>query len=97
MKADTAGFIAMQRVYIEKAKKDRESIRLALLDVLQSAGLPTDFFIQEEIDIFCKNARYIKYTSGKCLSKLLDGRTKDNDACMYTFCHRSDDLLTFSR
>ncbi|KAI9501063.1 hypothetical protein BX070DRAFT_229348 [Coemansia spiralis] len=60
MKADTSGYIALQRIYKEKAEQDKNELIKHVADVLTASRLPADFISQEEIDIFAKNANLLR-------------------------------------
>ncbi|KAJ2862815.1 hypothetical protein GGI22_002097 [Coemansia erecta] len=60
MKADTKGYIALQKVYKNKADQDKSEFVKHMAHVLEEAHLPADYFTQEEIDVFCKNANKLR-------------------------------------
>ncbi|KAJ1844630.1 hypothetical protein LPJ73_005107, partial [Coemansia sp. RSA 2703] len=60
MKADTKSYIALQRVYKQRADEDKAEFSKHIRDVLDSAGLPQDCVSQAEIDTYCKNARRLR-------------------------------------
>ncbi|KAJ2775882.1 hypothetical protein IWQ57_000039 [Coemansia nantahalensis] len=56
MKADTASFVALQRIYKQKADQDKAELVGQLHAVLHDAGLPANHVPAAQIDTFCKNA-----------------------------------------
>ncbi|KAJ1891563.1 hypothetical protein LPJ66_006848 [Kickxella alabastrina] len=60
MKADTKGYIALQRVYKQRADEDKAELAKHIRDVLQAANLPECFITQGEVDTYCKNARRLR-------------------------------------
>ncbi|KAJ2093400.1 hypothetical protein IW140_000857 [Coemansia sp. RSA 1813] len=60
MKADTMGYIALQKVFKSKADQDKRQLAKHVARVLEEAHLPSDYFSQEEIDVFCKNANKLR-------------------------------------
>ncbi|KAJ2881362.1 NEDD8-activating enzyme E1 regulatory subunit, partial [Coemansia asiatica] len=60
MKADTKSYIALQRVYKQKADQDKAELIKHVHQVLESAGLPQTYISQPEIDSFCKNAHRLR-------------------------------------
>lgn len=89
MKADTSGFIAMQHVYLDKAKKDRETFRRGLDSLLDTVNLSRDLFTQDDVEIFCKNARYIKVIFGTCFSNVLNGNIEESEFCTWSIQWRN--------
>ncbi|KAJ1891515.1 hypothetical protein LPJ66_006876 [Kickxella alabastrina] len=60
MKADTKGYIALQRVYKQRADEDKAELAKHIRDVLQAVNLPECFITQGEVDTYCKNARRLR-------------------------------------
>lgn len=56
-KATSATYVALQRLYKDKARRDVAALRVCLGQVLQEAGLPGDAVPSGEIEAFAKNAR----------------------------------------
>lgn len=70
MTADTTGFVGMQQVYREKAKKDIATFTTILHTILQKIGKPTDSISEEQIATFCKNSRNLKIVRGRSLEQI---------------------------
>ncbi|KAJ1819017.1 NEDD8-activating enzyme E1 regulatory subunit, partial [Coemansia sp. RSA 2598] len=60
MKADTQRYIALQRVYKQKADQDKAELTRHIHEVLEAAGLPQTYISQPEIDLYCKNAHRLR-------------------------------------
>ncbi|KAI8326153.1 NEDD8 activating enzyme E1 subunit 1 [Martensiomyces pterosporus] len=60
MKADTRSYIALQRIYKQKADQDKAEVSRHVHETLQMIGLPTDYVSAGEIDTFCKNAHRLR-------------------------------------
>ncbi|KAJ2720102.1 hypothetical protein GGI07_004814 [Coemansia sp. Benny D115] len=60
MKADTKSYIALQRVYKQKADEDKAELTRHVHAVLRDSGLAEDLICQSEIDVYCKNARRLR-------------------------------------
>ncbi|KAJ2671903.1 hypothetical protein IWW42_003165 [Coemansia sp. RSA 1085] len=60
MKADTASYVSLQRIYKQKAESDKRQLRCHLHEVLHDAALPTDHVSSEQLDAFCKNASKLR-------------------------------------
>lgn len=56
MTASTDTYVALQQVYVTKAKQDAGHVRTLVHQHLADAGLPTDKISDDRIDAFCKNA-----------------------------------------
>ncbi|KAJ2717221.1 hypothetical protein H4R19_000165 [Coemansia spiralis] len=56
MKADTASYVELQRIYKQKADQDKAELVAHLQATLRDAGLPADHVPAAQIDAFCKNA-----------------------------------------
>ncbi|KAJ2579620.1 hypothetical protein GGH95_003011, partial [Coemansia sp. RSA 1836] len=66
MKADTKGYIALQRIYKQKAAEDVAQFATHVSRGLTDAGLPADYISSDEIAVFCRNAsnlRLLRFTS----------------------------------
>ncbi|KAJ2871789.1 hypothetical protein GGH93_004546 [Coemansia aciculifera] len=66
MKADTKGYIALQRIYKQKAAEDAAQFATHVARELTDAGLPADFISSDEVAVFCRNAsnlRLLRFTS----------------------------------
>eukprot|EP01114_Cavostelium_apophysatum_P008684 TRINITY_DN2138_c0_g1_i2.p1 TRINITY_DN2138_c0_g1~~TRINITY_DN2138_c0_g1_i2.p1 ORF type:complete len:556 (-),score=166.03 TRINITY_DN2138_c0_g1_i2:41-1624(-) len=60
MTATTTGYIAIQRIYQEKAAKDVQAVFDRVQNILKSVGKSGDFISAEEVKKFCKNAQFIQ-------------------------------------
>ncbi|KAJ2554912.1 hypothetical protein EV175_002428, partial [Coemansia sp. RSA 1933] len=60
MKADTKGYIALQRIFKNKAEQDKAEFARHVANVLEEAHLSADYFSQEDIGVFCKNANRLR-------------------------------------
>ncbi|KAJ2237165.1 hypothetical protein IWW45_001167 [Coemansia sp. RSA 485] len=60
MKADTKSYIALQRVYKQKADQDKAELAEHLQEILKASGLPQTYVSQPEIDAFCKNTHRLR-------------------------------------
>ncbi|CAG8565652.1 5552_t:CDS:2 [Acaulospora colombiana] len=85
MKAYTSGYVALQTVYRQKAKQDVAIIRTRVDDILRSIGRTTDSIHDEEIDVFCKNAAYIKVIRYRSLQEeyISDQKKVEIDAATF--------------
>lgn len=70
MVADTIGFVKMQQIYRDKAKKDINTFHLLLNKILEKIGRPTDSISREQIETFCKNSRNLKVIRGFSLDTM---------------------------
>ncbi|KAJ2730542.1 hypothetical protein IW152_005169 [Coemansia sp. BCRC 34962] len=65
MKADTKGYVALQRIYKQKAAEDAAQFATHVARELTEAGLPADFITPDEVAVFCRNAsnlRLLRFT-----------------------------------
>ncbi|KAJ2008997.1 hypothetical protein GGI04_000802 [Coemansia thaxteri] len=65
MKADTKRYIALQRVYKQKAAQDIAEFAGHVSQVLAAASLPPDYISSDEVAAFCRNAsrlRLLRFT-----------------------------------
>lgn len=67
MKADTAGYVALQTVYKQQAKRDLEEVKLHLANVLAEVGLEGDAVAEAEVEEFVRNASHLKVVRGRSL------------------------------
>ncbi|KAJ2818639.1 hypothetical protein FBU31_005804, partial [Coemansia sp. 'formosensis'] len=66
MKADTKGYIALQRIYKQKATEDAAEFATHVARELTEAGLAGDYISADEVAVFCRNAsnlRLLRFTS----------------------------------
>ncbi|CAN6674869.1 NEDD8-activating enzyme E1 regulatory subunit [Trichomonascus vanleenenianus] len=66
MKADTLGYVKLQNIYKAKARADFEKFKSIYTALLAEAGRP-GAITDEEGELFCKNARFIRYVPGSKL------------------------------
>ncbi|KAJ2789717.1 hypothetical protein GGI18_002240 [Coemansia linderi] len=65
MKADTKGYVALQRIYKQRAAEDAAQFATHVARELTEAGLPADFISSDEVAVFCRNAcnlRLLRFT-----------------------------------
>ncbi|ORX67410.1 putative NEDD8-activating enzyme E1 regulatory subunit [Linderina pennispora] len=80
MKADTKSYIALQRVYKQKADADKAEYARHVRESLASLDLPPDFISQGEIDAYCKDARRLRLLRFTPLHDELESGPKDASA-----------------
>ncbi|XP_030060332.1 NEDD8-activating enzyme E1 regulatory subunit [Microcaecilia unicolor] len=82
MIADTDKFIQLQSVYHEKAKKDAAAIENHVARLLQTVGKPRESIQQKDIQLFCRNAAFLRVTHCRSLAEeySLDTFKKDDIA-----------------
>ncbi|KAJ1940188.1 hypothetical protein EC988_007106, partial [Linderina pennispora] len=80
MKADTKSYIALQRVYKQKADADKAEYACHVRESLASLDLPPDFISQGEIDAYCKDARRLRLLRFTPLHDELESGPKDASA-----------------
>ena len=69
MNSDTQSYQAIQRLYQEKASKDRLEVTQYINDVLRLSGR-ADYSIPEEyVSLFCKNAHFLCSVETRSLSQ----------------------------
>ncbi|KAJ1940186.1 hypothetical protein FBU59_003886, partial [Linderina macrospora] len=80
MKADTKSYIALQRVYKQKADADKTEYARHVRQSLASLDLPPDFVSQSEIDTYCKDARRLRLLRFTPLHDEFESGPKDASA-----------------
>lgn len=74
MISDTSGFVKMQQIYREKAKKDFEQFKEIMQTILKKTK--SSFNISDQkIETFCKNSRNLKLIRGSPLSSIYRSRS----------------------
>lgn len=69
MKADSDRYVALQKVYRQKAQADLLAVKNILAQILSSLGLKSDTISDPEIEAFCKHAVFIKVIRYKSLAE----------------------------
>ncbi|KAJ2449485.1 hypothetical protein EV183_004875 [Coemansia sp. RSA 2336] len=69
MKADTASYVSLQRIYKQKAESDKRQLLCHLHEVLHDAALPADHVSSEQLDAFCKNASKLRLVRTRSLAE----------------------------
>jgi len=72
MKALSATYIDLQRIYRAKAADDINTFKRYLTEILEQVGLPTDAISSDEIDSFAKHASYLKLSRGRLLRDIIE-------------------------
>lgn len=76
MTAHTDSYLAMQKVYVDKAAEDLKQCQQILEDVCQERGLDASSAeYQEKLIVACKNAQYLQITMPKSFKEELDNFT----------------------
>lgn len=70
MKALSATYVQLQKLYRQKASKDLATFKLLLTDVLNQVNLPLDAISPEEIESFVKHASFLKLIRGRTLQDM---------------------------
>jgi NEDD8-activating enzyme E1 regulatory subunit len=74
MKAQSADYIELQNIYKSKARRDIQAVTTLVREIEKQYSLsnPVD---EREIEVFCKNAQYMRLIRGKEDSSILTKRT----------------------
>ncbi|GLE09370.1 hypothetical protein PINS_up020979 [Pythium insidiosum] len=56
MTASTDSYVALQQLYVQKAKEDATAVAKRVQSHLAAAGLPATHISQQDVDAFCRNA-----------------------------------------
>ena len=65
MKATSAGYLALQKIYLIKAREDLAAVRAELTAVLKPFGLTeSDIANPGELELFVKHSAYLKVIRG---------------------------------
>lgn len=75
MTASTETYVALQLVYVTKAKQDAAQVQCFVRQQLQALGLPPDRISTEQVETFCKNCynlgvRWLDGSAGGCMKTL---------------------------
>lgn len=75
MTASTETYVALQLVYVTKAKQDAALVQTFVQQQLQALGLPLDRISTEQVEDFCKNCynlgvRWLVGSAGDCVGVL---------------------------
>ncbi|KAJ2890972.1 hypothetical protein GGI21_005994, partial [Coemansia aciculifera] len=73
MKADTKGYIALQRIYKQKAAEDIAEFATHVSRELTDAGLPADYISSDEIAVYCRNASALRLLRFSSLHDEIEG------------------------
>lgn len=76
MTADTTGFVRMQKVYRDKAKKDIGDFTNILHSKLGKLNRSTESISTDQIEAFCKNSKNIKVVRGSPLTTIYNSSEK---------------------
>ncbi|KAK9709813.1 hypothetical protein K7432_008781 [Basidiobolus ranarum] len=60
MKSDTESYITLQNIYRQKAREDLLALKHRLENLLTSVNRSADSIAEEQIEVFCKNAAFLK-------------------------------------
>eukprot|EP00743_Colponemidia_sp_Colp-15_P002951 GILK01003192.1.p1 GENE.GILK01003192.1~~GILK01003192.1.p1 ORF type:complete len:545 (-),score=108.62 GILK01003192.1:57-1649(-) len=69
MTADTESYLALQRVYQEKAERDYVAVANRVRGILQSLNKPTDSISDEYIRLVCKNSQQLQFIRYRTLEE----------------------------
>ncbi|OJJ88310.1 NEDD8-activating enzyme E1 regulatory subunit [Aspergillus glaucus CBS 516.65] len=73
MKAQSADYVALQKIYKTKAKKDVEEVTGIVRRIESQLGSRPSPVPEKDIEIFCKNAAHIKVVLGRNIPQLDEG------------------------
>lgn len=76
MKALSATYIELQRLYREKAKDDLAMMKEHLQATLSDVGLPVDTISDDELESFTKHASFLKFIRGRPLQESIESANK---------------------
>jgi len=85
MHATTTSYIALQRIFIEKASQDVEAVTKRVKNILKSVGKQEDLISADEIKKFCKNSHFLQCVRYRSLEderaspKTADLKSRIND------------------
>lgn len=93
-KATSSGYIEIQRLYRDKARKDLSGLRGHLSAVLEEVGLPANAIGDEEIESFAKHAGFLKFVQGKSFKDSLEQPAKEVVGEFDSSSRRSEHICT---
>ncbi|GAA96288.1 uncharacterized protein L969DRAFT_91735 [Mixia osmundae IAM 14324] len=67
MKATSAGYVALQRIYKRKAQHDLEAVTVELHKIMQLLDRDTNSIPEDQISSFVKHAAYLKVLRGRSM------------------------------
>jgi hypothetical protein len=74
MKAQSADYIELQNIYKYKARRDIQAVTTLVRGIEKQYSLSNPVY-EREIEVFCKNAQYMRLIRGKEDSSILTKRT----------------------
>uniref|UniRef100_A0A060SZD4 NEDD8-activating enzyme E1 regulatory subunit n=1 Tax=Blastobotrys adeninivorans TaxID=409370 RepID=A0A060SZD4_BLAAD len=86
MKADSKGYVALQKIYREQAHKDFARFKTIYLSILSELGLRANVISDAVAESFCKNAKFLKVVRGHPI-------VRDTSQLSYNYTEDSDDLF----
>ncbi|PWN23590.1 hypothetical protein BCV69DRAFT_279520 [Microstroma glucosiphilum] len=82
-KATSSGYVEIQRLYKEKARKDLSGLKGHLRAVLEEVGLPASAIGDEEVESFAKHAGFLKFVKGKSFKESLEQPARETIAMAF--------------
>jgi amyloid beta precursor protein binding protein 1 len=89
MTSDSDSYMALQRVYVAKAREDMATLATRAGELLAMIGKPADAISEQELRLFCKNAAFLVYRQGSPLAKEYDAESFRKDE--HEFLLEADD------
>jgi len=79
MHSTTEGFIALQKIYGDKAARDVEAVASRVKTLLSSVGKPLDWIKPDQIKKFCRNSQFITMVRYRSLEEEHNPQTAKKD------------------
>ncbi|CAG0913132.1 unnamed protein product [Notodromas monacha] len=69
MTSDSDGYVALQKVYRDKAARDADVVARRVRGLLRDLGRNADSISEQEVKLFCRNSAFLRLQRGTCVAK----------------------------
>ena len=84
MVSTTEFYLSLQKIYVQKAEKDREHLKKLLLNIVAERGIQGFTFDEANFVLYCKNIKQLKVVNMRSVAEELDTPEWSKDlACEY--------------
>eukprot|EP01115_Flamella_aegyptia_P015652 TRINITY_DN97685_c0_g1_i2.p1 TRINITY_DN97685_c0_g1~~TRINITY_DN97685_c0_g1_i2.p1 ORF type:complete len:332 (+),score=72.42 TRINITY_DN97685_c0_g1_i2:597-1592(+) len=94
MTASTNGYIALQKIYQDKAQADAAAVGARVKSILAKIGKPENFISTEEIKKFCKNSMFLSVIRYRSLEDEYNNKTAKT-SLISSELENPDSLISF--
>ena len=75
MTSNSVAYTDLCQIYQSQAKRDIETVKGYLSQILLSLGKSTNYISEEEVRLFCRNSAYLRFLKYRSIADEFDGRT----------------------